>query len=788
MTSARAAGTALLALALTAAVAYAFLAPRSAARADSPLQIRVLSNRADLISGGDALVEVLLPAGTPASGIQADVDGRDVSNQIAVRANGRVMGLVTGLRPGLNRLTVRAGDAGGAQILITDHPIGGPIFAGPQVQPWICATTSLGLGPAQDAQCDTPPVYSYQYKSSVSGQFAPYDPASPPPDLTWTTTDQGRTVPYIVRRERGVIDRGIYDIAVLFQPGQDWKPWAPQAGWNRKLEILAGAGCEPGHTQQAPASNVLDDTALSRGFAVMINEMDDNTQDCNDTVQAEALMMTKEHLVESYGEIRYTIGQGCSGGSMTQHSTAANYPGIYDGIMPACSFPDIWTTYQEMADCKALAHYFDVTSPALWTEQQRAWASGHASAGTCEFQAQARSNSYVEATGNTTSHACAGNSWTYDPAANPHGVRCGIQDYNAAVFGTRPVDGFANRPFDNVGVQYGLSALEAGQIRPEQFVDLNEKVGGLDIDGNLSPARAVADLPAVETAYRSGRLTGGRELARVPIIDLRGSSNFEEHFDWHTNEFRNRLIRDNGGAGNMIYWEGPCCLLTYVAFQQQAFLLMDRWLAAIEADASALPLESRVLRDRPAEAVDACFIGSAKVTDMATCAAAYPYFRETRFAAGGPGTADVIKCRLQPLNRAGYGGVVFTDAQWQRMVQVFPDGVCDYSRPGLYQQPAAGPWMSFAGGPGGQILGAAPVSVPLAPAATASPTATSAPALSSAATGAAGPLPFSAGPGRRNRAGALLAVAGGFGLAAMAGLGARWRRRGRPGGAGRAGR
>ena len=61
------------------------------------IQIKTLSNRADLISGGDALVEVVLPPRTRPSKVRVDVDGRDVTGAFAVRPNGRYMGVVTGL-------------------------------------------------------------------------------------------------------------------------------------------------------------------------------------------------------------------------------------------------------------------------------------------------------------------------------------------------------------------------------------------------------------------------------------------------------------------------------------------------------------------------------------------------------------------------------------------------------------------------------------------------------------------------------------------------------------------
>jgi len=55
------------------------------------------------------------------------------------------------------------------------------------------------------------------------------------------------------------------------------------------------------------------------------------------------------------------------------------------------------------------------------------------------------------------------------------------------VFGFDSHTGFARTVFDNVGVQYGLNALNRGQITPDEFLDLNEKIGGIDVDGNSAP-------------------------------------------------------------------------------------------------------------------------------------------------------------------------------------------------------------------------------------------------------------------------------------------------------------
>ena len=56
-----------------------------------------------------------------------------------------------------------------------------------------------------------------------------------------------------------------------------------------------------------------------------------------------------------------------------------------------------------------------------------------------------------------------------DPKLKAKGVRCTYQDNLASTFGIDPKTGFARSPFDNVGVQYGLQALNDGKISFEQF-------------------------------------------------------------------------------------------------------------------------------------------------------------------------------------------------------------------------------------------------------------------------------------------------------------------------------
>src|SRR3954462_10990089 len=191
--------------AMVVAAAIALLGAAPALGAD--IGIRVLSNRADLVSGDDALVEVTSPAGTSAGDLTLDVDGRDVTSAFDVRETGRLVGLVSGLHLRANVLTARAPDGSHSPLTITDNPIGGPTVAGEQTQPWLWTTEDNGLGKATDAQCDAPSKVEYFYKSTGGGSLQSYDPANPPSDVAQTKTDQGKTVPYIVRRERGALDR-----------------------------------------------------------------------------------------------------------------------------------------------------------------------------------------------------------------------------------------------------------------------------------------------------------------------------------------------------------------------------------------------------------------------------------------------------------------------------------------------------------------------------------------------------------------------------------------------------
>jgi hypothetical protein len=658
----------------------------------------VLSGRADLVSGGDALVEIVLPPGADASAVQVRAGTSDVTSLFAVRPNGKYQGLVTGLPVGNTDVTARIGNSEQAKVTITNFSNGGPVIYGPQAGPWTCDPGAL------DVQCNRPATYTYKYKSSnpaLTG-FRDYDPAAPAVDVATTVTDQGKSVPFIIRLEKGVQDRDYYNVAVLFDPTKLWAPWAPQAGWNGKVRFHHGFGMGVGYAQNntIALSNLLtSEYALGKGFLVADAALNVNTHNANLVVQAEAMIMLKEHIVEAYGPIRFAFGFGSSGGAIAQYQMANAYPGLYDGIITNASFPDNISTLTEIEDCSLLNNYF--TNPAVgWTTAAKAAASGHPSTGVCAQWAPLTAvYNPAPAAGSTCDLPIA---LRYDALLNPNGGRCTLQDYMVSVMGRSAVTGFAYRPYGNVGVQYGLAALQAGTITPQQFVDLNAKIGAHDIDYVWRSGRVMADSVAVENSYRSGAINEATNLNKVAIIDLRPIDLAGIHHQFRVWSTRARLQRANGSSNNQVIWFNS-------GSESEAHDAMDAWLTAVEADKGSSSRAQKLLANKPASLIDRCGTQPGTGKTMLECTGSPD--GATRMAAGEDITNDNLSCQLKPLARTAYS-VTFTDPEWAQLVAAFPAGVCDYSKPGLGQQSTIA-WQRYIRPDGTVVVGGEPI--PTAP-------------------------------------------------------------------------
>ena len=666
-------------------------------------RIEVLSNRADLVSGGDALVRVTLPRGVGASRLRLTAGHRNVTRALRRTGRRRLDGRVRGLRVGRVALTARIRGGSAARLVVTNHPIGGPVFAGPQIQPWTCQPG------ARDAKCNQPATYRLLYlpkgaprngavlpglnSNDNIGSFRPYDPKDPPArdQIDTATTTEGVTVPFIVRLETGYLDRDQYAIATLFQPGKPWRPARPQRQFNHRLVITHGFSCDTEYnTGDAP--NVLLPKALAGGFLVISHALDHAGHNCNLLTQAESLVMTKERAIDRYGTARWTIGSGCSGGSLVQHQVANAYPGVYQGITPQCSFPDAWSSAMQYEE-----YYFGLQ----FLQDPSRWGLGviyDPAAQTAFFDHPNIANPITFTTtipnSGEPTRDCPGvpRDRVYDEHTNPQGVRCTLQDYMVNAFG-RDEHGFARRGFDNVGVQYGLKGLRDGRISPAQFADFNLRIGGADLDLNIVAERTAADPIALERLYRTGAINSANNLNRVAIIDLRGPDPGAFHDVYRTYALRARLERNFGTAANQILWRGQTPLIGDPSFADDAVFAMDRWLARVHADRRRIPLARKIIQDRPDTVAPRCTDGNGKGLPSTACDQTVTAYGTPRMGADGPMSDDVMKCRLKPMRREDYP-VTFTDAQWEQLQQAFPGGVCDYTNAGLSQHGAV-PWLTY---------------------------------------------------------------------------------------------
>src|SRR5436190_10376368 len=702
--------------------AWIFLSLAVAAQAAPPandhLVIRTLSTDAASVSAGDVLVRIDIPSNASSSDVNVALNGADITATFLPTSGNGLVGLVSGLQPGTNVLvaTTRTTKPSlNARLEIQNFPSYGPVFAGPHQDPWICETATSGLGAPLDEHCTVPVRYDWFYRAS-NNTFKPLPSLTPPfpVDLVQTTTIDGQTVNYIVRVESGTIDQSIYRIAIIDDPTNPIRnPWSaggqkPGPGWNGKLSFPFGGGCGPAfRSGRNTATSALSNDPLSLGFAVAFGTRNTLGNGCDFVVSAETMMMVKERFIEQYGLPKFTIGSGGSGGSMQQHFIAQNSPGLLDAITPGISYSDLVSILPDVTDCGLLNNYFDnVANPANWSASRRAKVDGYP----------------VNAAGtNTTCRTWNGfaHTWVspfngfdavvpiaarYDPITNPTGARGSFTDGMVNVFGIDPQTGFARTVFDNVGVQYGLNAVNNGFITIDEFLDLNEKIGGLDVDGNYIPQRSEANLQGIALAYRKGVVTSGDNLT-LPIIDTRNYT--DQIIDIHTRirtfAKLQRLIRANGTTANEVNWLADRVGTALPNLARLALIAHNEWLENIAADTSDDAYALKVIRNKPASVKDACWEGngtkheeSFTLTGPSVCNTLFPIYSTVRIEAGGPLAGDILKCKLMPVKLQDYA-VAFTPQQAARLFAIFPQGVCDSEKDGVQQHKLDGTWLDYSG-------------------------------------------------------------------------------------------
>src|SRR5918997_1915556 len=450
------------------------------------------------------------------------------------------------------------------------------MFSGPHQVPFVCKTIQAGLGePLVDNQagqgfavrgpdpdtgqtvtighsrnCSIQSRVDYQYRTT-GGQFRalPAD-GSRPADMAQTTLLDGRTVDYVVRRERGTITH-----------------------YNLELG-------------------------------------------------GETALMTKEEFVERYGVPLYTVGVGGSGGAIQQYVYGQNHPGLLDAGIPQYSYPDMVTQTIHVGDCELLEHYMDVTDSAnpKWQNwDDREWLqglNGHATRPKPWRGLQPGNTECVNGSRGPTplpmnppfGTAGAGTE-RMDPAAMA-AVHWTHWEDAKNIYGVGP-DGYAPQTWDNVGVQYGLKALTDGNITPQEFLDLNARIGSwvdpgemvqegrpflpvgtfdpwssrnmrLSADNGITPApRREGDITAKRAAYNRGLYFDGD--IDIPLIDWRHY--LEEELDMHNSHqsfaSRQRMLDHDGRASNQLIWFTDARPQRAADQTPEAFEVIDEWMSNI---------------------------------------------------------------------------------------------------------------------------------------------------------------------------------------------------------------
>jgi hypothetical protein len=680
--------------------------------ASHTIQIAVLSGQPDRVSGGDALVQITVSSSLRHRPAVA-LNQRDISNSFHRDAH-QFVGLVKDLKNGKNDLRVVVSGSPPESLTLVNYPIQGPIISGPHIYPFICQTSSFklpdghALGPPLDADCSAATRINYVYMSTATKTFRSLPTTfALPRDVAKTTTTAGLTVNFVVRIETATINRGVYQSAILHDPTVDPAPsaFAPPPAWNKVLLGVHGYGCTGGwYTQVGPRFDlVLDAKRLGEGDAIFTNTLQNPSTSCNPLLAGETAMMGKEHFIKTYGVPAYSLSLGCSGGAYTSLQVIDAFPGLFDGTIVECTFPDALSIALSGMDGHLLTHYFRVINTKGFTEAQQIAVSGYESK-EAWYQAanQAGRTDPVPRRKDVVGYASA--VWSsavperlrYDPVSNPAGARPTIWDISKNIYGTDQGTGAAWRVFDNVGVQYGLYALNAGIISKAQFLDLNERIGGYDRDDNYVSTRTTADEHAVIEAYRSGAELGGSGgLASVPIVDLSGimEESAHYHYQWFHFAVRERLLRANGNSDNHVMWRGDYDADVPNAVYERAFELLKQWVAAVKADQSGISMREKLLQHKPRQLVDGCWTGSKPRRFIAerqsfgnrgtsACNTLWPSYAFPRFEAGGPLSADILKCQLKPIDTRDYG-IPFSAEELNRLRRVFPYGTCDWTKPSI---------------------------------------------------------------------------------------------------------
>lgn len=637
-----------------------------------------------------------------------------------------------------------------------------PLFAGRNQYPFVCETERSQLGqPLIDNTSGWGvPVYAETKEGTRSELIIGYskDCSSPTRIFYSYNTQPGHSkffhVPdstealpknaeLIIRMETGTINRYMY--AMLMPSSRSDELLKPDLSkWNGKLIYYFRGGIGIGFQQGVMRMHHLSKDMrqyLEKGFAIVFSTATETGNGYNIWLQEDTALRLKKNFIARYGKPSFTIGYGGSGGAIQQYLLSQNNPdAIINGGVAIVAYPDMLSQINYTLDCELTEYYFEhlANDVDFWQDvDKRPWIQGLAANAKESRRLQWIDNiaqllRFEWPRNHQGANECNSRwrgslQYVNNPVFNPNYTRYSKnirrrvywthwQD-NREFFGTDE-SGRAPIPWSNEGVQYGLQALKDKNISPDQFVDLNRKIGGwlpqnemtqerywhasgdsvlkrytnysehnMSHHGKaMSPApRSNGSIKAAKAAYQSGNIFLG-EL-KNPIIDIRPYQDqvLDIHHSWGALSSRKRIDERMGDHELQLIWQNELPNKDF----SKAVYMMDEWLTRADANggnyASAKPdTATDMCVDKEGEVIHKgpnVWDGAWNAKEDGKCTKIMPFYQGSRNVAGEDISSDIFFCQLIPVEQAindrFYGELDMSPYQ-KELTEIFSKGVCDY--------------------------------------------------------------------------------------------------------------
>lgn len=640
-----------------------------------------------------------------------------------------------------------------------------PLFAGKNQYPFVCDTERSQLGqPLVDntsgwgvpvyaetkagkrseliigysKDCSLPTRIFYAYNTQVDSRKFSLVPDS--------TEALPQNAELIIRMETGTINRYMY--AMLMPSSRSDELLKPDLSkWNGKLIYYFRGGIGVGFQQGVMRMNHLSKDMhqyLEKGFAIVFSTATETSNGYNIWLQEDTALRLKRNFSTRYREPIFTIGYGGSGGAIQQYLMSQNNPGaVIDGGVAIVAYPDMVSQISYTLDCELTEYYFEHLSDDkdFWRSVEKRpliqglagnpnesrrlqwldniaqllrfeWPENHQGANECNSRWRG-SLQYVN------NPVFMPNYTRYSKNIRRRVFWTQWQD-NREFYGT-DAHGRAPIPWSNEGVQYGLKALRDKDISPQQFIDINSKIGGWLPQEEMTQERywhasgdsvlkryssysehnmthfgksmkvaprSNGSIDAAKGAYMSGNVFLG-EL-KNPIIDVRPYQDevLDIHHSWGALSSRKRIQQRIGDNQLQVIWQQELPNKDY----SKAVYMMDEWLTRADANGG------NYRTAQPENAIDMCinkeggilhkgkavWDGAWNGKNQGACTQLMPFYQGSRNVAGEDISSDIFFCSLIPVREAinrGFYGEYDMDPYQARLEEIFSKGVCDYSKP-----------------------------------------------------------------------------------------------------------